>query len=291
MADEEIRQRKGEKKGFFGSMSGVQKFILVLVTGSIFFVLWTFIFGGIQNFYQLFFFLAAFAGLLVLFYFIMFAVGLYLDKEPFSPKRDYFTKVVNLAIDLKPTNVHDLYFLGSEYKKRVKGGTIVGILGLPYLIGQIKRHEENKYDGEGKLIAKKDSPMYEYSHALKKKIPVFGKIEYGNDGDTLFVYESGFLIKRRHYLRCHRKLHSDLNGDVDIYDINPVPYGSLWTYPYKQVQESPAKVMIQNQLEVILATHDHQHDLISQVADSAIYFNPAFRLLQKQNAEMVESSG
>ena len=124
---------------------------------------------------------------------------------------------------------------------------------------------------------------------LKRLVPVFEKIHYGEDGDTLIIYEAGFFFfKKRHYLRCHPSLHGDLSGDVDIYDINPVPYGTLFEYPFKQLQKDPARIMIQSQMEIVLATHDHQSDLISQGVDSAVYFNPYFRLLNKQNAEMAQ---
>jgi hypothetical protein len=45
-------------------------------------------------------------------------------------------------------------------------------------------------------------------------------------------------------------------------------------------------MMLQSQLEVILATHEHQGDLISQSADAGIYFNPYFKLVDKMNSEI-----
>lgn len=288
--EEEVTQQKAKKKseGFFGSMSSIQKALLIIFALAIFFLVWTFVFGGIQNFYQLVMFGLSFVAIAALFFIILTAIQWYLAPEFFSPKKDYYTRMVNLAIDLKPNNVNNLYFMGDIGKKRIKAGKIIGLLGIPYFIGHLKIHEEDKHDKEGKLIAKKGEPVFEYSMALRKKIPTFDKIEYGFDGDTLFIYEAGWLVfKKRHYLRCHRLLHGDLNGDVDVFDINPIPYGSFFEYPFKQIQKDPARVMIQTQLEVILATHEHQYDLISQGVDSAVYFNPYFRLLQKQNAEMV----
>lgn len=287
MEQEEV-QKKKEQEGIFGQMSTLQKVLLIIFGVAIFFVIWTFVFGGISNFYELIFFGASFIGIAVLFWVVLWAVALYMTPSQYSPKKDYFTRVVNLAMDLKPENVQDLYFMGDKSKRRVRAGKIIGILGIPYLIGNIKLHEEDLYK-KGELVAKKGSPVYEYSPVLKRNMPIYQKIEYGNDGDTVIIYESGWLLKRKHYLRCHRKLHSELNGDVDVFDINPVPYGSLWIYPFKQLQEEPSRLMIQNQLEVILATHEHQYDLISQGVDSAVYFNPYFRLLQKQNAEVVNS--
>lgn len=287
---QDISQQKAQKKeqGFFGSMSSLQKALLLIFALALFFIVWTFVFGGIQNFYQLLMFGISFLAISALFYIILTAIAWYLAPEFFSPKKDYFTRLVNLALDLKPDNVNELYFIGDIGKKRVKAGKIIGLIGVPYFIGTIKKHDSDKRDAEGKIVARKDEPILEYSYNLRRKVPTFEKIEYGKDGDTLFVYESGWLVfKRRHYLRCHRSLHSTLNGDVEVYDINPIPYGSLFEFPFKQIQKDPSRVMIQNQLEVILATHEHQYDLISQGVDAAVYFNPYFRLLERQKAEMV----
>lgn len=285
---EEIREEKAKKKdqGLFGQMSGIQKGLLIIFGLALFFIVWQTIFGGITNFYQLIAFCISFVAIAVLFYGILFFISWYLAPEYFSPKKDYFNRLVNLAVDLKPTNVKDLYFRGDKDKKRVKAGNIVGLISIPYLVGKVKKHQEDKFK-ENKLIAKKGEPVFEYSTVLKRKIPTYDGIEYGQDGDTFFIYEAGwFFLKKRHFLRCHKSLHGDLNADVDIYDINPVPYGSLYEYPFKQLQKEPERIMLQNQLEVILATSEHQLDLISQGVDSAVYFNPYFRLLHKQASEM-----
>lgn len=281
------KAKKGKQQGFFGKMSGIQKFLLIIFALGIFFVIWTFLFGGINNFYELIFFLVSFGATAVLFYAVLSFVSFFLAPEQFSPKKDYFNRLVALAFDLKPSNVQDIYFRGDKDKKRVRAGKITGLIGVPYMIGEQLRYIQDVIK-EGKIIHRIGEPVFEYSNVLKKMIPKFGQVHWGGDGDTLFIYEAGwFLFKRIHYLRCHKSLHGDLNGDVEIYDINPVPYGSLFEYPFKQLQADPAKIMIQNQLEVILATHEHQYDLISQGVDSAVYFNPYFRLMQKSNAEMV----
>ena len=292
---QEISQEKTKKQpaGLFGSMSATQKVLLIIFGLAIFFLIWTFVFGGITNFYQLIFFLASFLGVGALFYAMIFFIQMYLTPELFSPKKDYFNRLVNLAIDLKPTNVYDLYFRGDKDKKRVKAGKIVGLLGIPYFIGNVKTYGKPKdppdtvYTDEKGNKHKKGEMVYKESKVLKRKIPVFESVVWGDDGDTFFIYESGwFFIKKRHFLRCHRSLHGDLNGDVEIYDYNPIPYGSLYEYPFKQLQAHPERIMIQNQLEIIIATQEHQLDLISQGVDSAVYFNPYFRLLNKQQSEM-----
>ena len=288
---QEIAQEKTKKQpqGLFGNMSATQKVLLIIFGLAIFFLIWTFVFGGITNFYQLIFFLASFIGVGALFYAMIFFIQMYLTPELFSPKKDYFNRLVNLAIDLKPTNVYDLYFRGDRDKKRVKAGKIVGLLGIPYFIGKIATYKEDcEINGSsGTVKHQKGEMIFKDSKVLKRPIPVFEEIAWGQDGDTFFIYESGwFFIKKRHFLRCHRSLHGDLNGDVEIYDYNPIPYGSLYEYPFKQLQKDPERIMIQNQLEIIIATQEHQLDLISQGVDSAVYFNPYFRLLNKQQSEM-----
>jgi len=288
---QEIAQEKTKKQpqGLFGNMSATQKVLLIIFGLAIFFLIWTFVFGGITNFYQLIFFLASFIGVGALFYAMIFFIQMYLTPELFSPKKDYFNRLVNLALDLKPTNVYDLYFRGDRDKKRVKAGKIVGLLGIPYFIGKIATYKEDcEIKGSSGIVKhQKGEMIFKDSKVLKRPIPVFEEIAWGQDGDTFFIYESGwFFIKKRHFLRCHRSLHGDLNGDVEIYDYNPIPYGSLYEYPFKQLQKDPERIMIQNQLEIIIATQEHQLDLISQGVDSAVYFNPYFRLLNKQQSEM-----
>lgn len=285
---QEIQQKKNNetKKG---GMSWTTKIVLILIGICIFFIVWNFAFGGITSFYQLFFFGVSFVAIIGTGFLVLYFLRIWITPAQFSPKKDYFNRLVNLAIDLKPDNVRDLYFRGDKDKKRVRAGRIVGLLGIPYFIGHLKRHEKDKFDSEKKKIANAGDPVYQYSEALRKNVPVFESVEYGEDGDSFFIYEKGFMFfAKRHYLRCHKSLHGDLNGDVDIYDINPVPYGSLFEYPYKQKQKDPARIMIQNHLEVILATQEHQLDYISQGVDSAVYFNPYFRLIEKSKVEMSE---
>lgn len=290
---EDTTQQKTQKgkEGFWGSMSGVQKALLLIFAVSIFFVMWNFLFGGIKNFYQLIFFVISFVAIAGLFLLVLTMISWYLAPALFSPKKDFFNKIVVLAALYKPNNVFDLWFRGDRDKQKVRAGKIIGLLGMPYLIGLPKLYEKDTFDEAGKLIGTEGTPVYRHSQHLKRDIPVYDKIEYGKDGDTLFIYEAGwFLFKKKHFLRCHRSLHGDLNGDVFIDDINPQPYGN-WEYPFKQWQAEQPRIMLQNQLEIIIATHEHQGDLISQGVDAAVYFNPTFRLLQKQNAEMVSGEG
>ena len=270
---ENIEPKKGVKKeGLLAGMSLFRKIILFLILLSIFLLAWNFIFGGISNIWELFFATVLFVFLSACAYIVIKAVQIYVQKGYFSPREDYFTAVVNLAIDLKPNNVRDLHFQGSRDKQRVKAGKILGILGIPYMIG------EPELDDKGKM-------KYTKNEELGISLPKFKKILLGEDGDTLIVYEHGFLFPKRHFLRCDKKLHSELHGDVTVYDINPVPAG-MFEYPFRQMQKGIGNIMVQSQLEIIIATQQHQQDYISQSADSAIYWNPYMKMIQEQKAEL-----
>lgn len=275
MADQPKPPEKGtEKKGFLANLGLFQKIALLLILLAICYLLFTTFFGGITSFYQLIAFLVAFFILLGLGIVLLKAIEIYFKPSYYSPKEDYFTRVVNMGIDYKPDNLQNIYFQGDKEKRAVYGGKIIGCIGLPYLIG------EPELDKDGKW-------MYMESKLLDMKIPKFKNISYGKDGDTLFIYEKGSLInKRRHYLRCAREFHGDLNGDVVIYDINPTPYGKFWEYPFKQIQRDVGRIMIQSQLEVVIATHDHQGDLISKATDMGLYSNTQFRAMEKQQTEI-----
>ena len=266
-----------KEKGFFESLSVIQKAILFLLVLTLLFVAWVFLFGGVNSVWELAFVIILTGVVFFIGYLLIFASKLIFKQAYYSPKEDWFTRLVNTAMDFCPNNLNDLYFMGNDWKKTVRGGKIIGCLGIPYLIGKPKL---------------KDGKMQWYkSKLLNKKIPVFESIEYGMEGDTLIIYEKGWFIwAKKHYLRCHRSLHSDLNGDVVIKDINPVPYGKFFEYPFKQIQAQAPRIMLQSQLEVIIATHEHQGDLISQAADSGTYYNPFFRMVEKGKAEIARES-
>ena len=276
MADPQVNPSiPQQKKGFFEKLSLFQKALLFLFVIIIMFVIVGIALGGIGDFYQFFFYLSVFVAVCVGGYIVIKATGLIFTPQYFSPRQDLKTKFLNMAVDYKPDNINNLYFTGDVGKKRVLAGRIVGLLGLPYYSGEVKRNEK----GEVVYSTAKDF--------RGSKIPVYTNIKIKDGGDTLFITKKGLIFIKTHLIRCNRSYHSTLNGDVEIYDINPVPYGSF-EYPYKQMQETTTQLMIQNQIETILATHEHQHDLISQSVDSAIYFNPVYRYSLKAGAEMPE---
>lgn len=264
-----------KKKGVLEGLSFFRKVVLFLLILTLIFIAWSFLFGGVNSIWELAFVIVLTGVIIFVGWLIITSASFFFRKEFYSPKQDFYTRVANAAIDFCPKNLNNLYFQGDNYKKSVLAGKIIGCLGIPYFIGTPIIDKET---GNPK--------MYE-SKLLKKEVPLFSKIEYGKDGDTYIIVEKGwFVFKKRYHIRANRNLHSTLNGDVFIYDINPIPYGSHFLYPFKQLQGELPKVMIQSQMEVIIATHEHQGDLISQAADSAIYYNPFFRLVEKERAEI-----
>jgi len=291
MPDTPQRPDTQAKKGFFERMSLFQKIILFIIVIIALVVSLGVAFGGLKDFYQFFFYLIVLVGVVIVGYIVYKATSLIFAPRFFSPREDLRTKLTNMAKDYKPDNVNNLYFIGDVGKKRVLGGRIIGLLGLPYYTGKVKRYEKDVIDKDGKTVHKKNDVVYsEVKDFQGKKIPKYENITLSKDGDTLFVVkkEKFFgLFGNIHLIRAHFDYHSTLHGDVEIYDINPVPYG-FYEYPFKQMQDQVTAVMVQNQIETILATHEHQHDLISQSVDSAIYFNPVYRYSLKQASEIPE---
>lgn len=263
------------KKGFFANMSLFQKALLFVGAIVVLLLVVAIFLGGINSFYEFFFYLTIFVIILVGVYIVIKATGLIFQPKYYSPREDLFTKIKNMAQDYCPDNLGNLYAVGDIGKKRVLIGKIIGCLHLPYYSGKIK------LDADGKI------EYTEYKTMEGKKVPMYEDIRAEKDGDTFFITTKGLIFKKIHYLRMHREFHSTLNGDVEMYDINPVPYGTF-EYPYKQMQASITQIMIQNQIEVIIATHEHQHDLISQSTDAGLYSNPLMRYNIKNQAEMSE---
>lgn len=281
MADQEQQQQqeqvqsKPQKKSFLSNLGLFQKIALIIVFLILVVMAINFLLGGVQNFWQ-FVFSVFFAILLIVFvYFIIAGIDARFKREYYSPKEDLITKYMNISIALCPKNLGNLYFRGDETKQGVYAGKIIGCLAVPYLIGK-------------QILDDNGSPKTIYSEILKKNIPLFENTVYGTERDTLFLTEirSGFLgmIRKKFFYRVNRELHTELNADVFIKDINPVPQGAF-LIPTKQYQRDPGRMMIQSSLEVIMATFEHQGDLISQSADAGVYFNPYFKALEISRRE------
>ena len=288
---ENVEPQPQQQKGAFARMGLLQKVLLFIGALIVLVVVAGIVLGGIQDFYQFFFYTIVLAIVIITGYVIVKAVGLIFQPRYYSPREDLRVKLMNMASDYRPDNVRDLWFQGDVGKQRVRAGKIVGLLGMPYYTGKEKR-----YDADEKGHKKGDIVYTNVKDFENKRIPVYEDIQPKTDesgktnylGDTLFIVKKGwFLFAKLHFIRCNRDLHGDLHGDVTIFDINPQPYG-YFEYPFKQMQTMIAQVMVQNQIETILATHEHQHDLISQGVDSAIYFNPVYRYSMKQGSEIPE---
>lgn len=283
------RPQTQEKQGFFAQMGLLQKAILVIAIIIVLILSIGVALGGIESFFEFFFYIIIIVGIGVGLYILIQAAPYLFKPHYYSPRNDLRQKLIQMAADYKPDNVNELFFMGTTWKRRVSGGKIIGLLGLPYLTGEVARYEKDVLDKQGKVKHKKGDVIFteiKDPEDNAKKIPLYKNIQLGEDGDTFFVTRKGwFIFARHHLIRCKKEFHSELHGDVDIYDINPVPYG-FFEYPFKQIQKEIGQIMVQNQIETILATHEHQHDLISQSVDSAIWFNPHMRYLMKQQAEM-----
>jgi hypothetical protein len=282
-----VKPQPVQKKGFFEKMSGTQKIILVILVILVVLILIGVFMGGITSFYQLFFYGIIFVGVVVAAYIVILAAGAIFTPSYFSPRQEFKQQIENLAKDYKGKEVRDLYFLADGMRQRVKAGKIVGYLGLPNYVGDIAKYDKDVLAEDGSVVHRKGDIVFtDLRDPLGKAIPKYKNIRASGDGDTLFVVRAGGLIMgKTHFIRCAKNMHSAIIGDVDIYDINPVPYG-FFEYPYKQMQLEVGKIQMQNQLETIIATQEHQLDYISQVADASIWFNPMFRMAMKQQAEM-----
>lgn len=272
MAEQQQPEQKKEGLSLF------QKAIFVILGILLIGIMIMVFFGGINNVYQFLIIIAFIFVIVIVGYVIMKAIDILLEKKKYSPKDDFYTRIRNIAECCKPDNVLDLYFIGSRMKKGYRQGRIIGCMQLPHHVGNPIK------DINGNIVTK-------YSAQLKKDVPQFEKIVLGESCDTFFVVSQalglfGFLFPKKHFIRCDSKLHSELNGDVFIYDVNPVPYGSFFQYPLLQGQRDAPKIMMQNQLEIILMTHEYQYDLISQAADIGAYFNPALRMIREQGQEI-----
>lgn len=262
-------QKKAGNKG----LSLTQKVIIVLIAIFIVGATWWVVFGGIKNIYEFIIIIFFAVVLVVIGYIIIKAIGIITAKRYPSMKENYYTRLVNIAIASKPDNVYNLYFVGDRMKKGYKAGKIVGCMQVPHLVGQVKKDKDG-------------NPITAFSEKLKKEIVQFEQIWLGISKDTFFIVEHGFLLPKREYIRCDRALHSELNGDVFIYDVNPVPYGTFFQYPLIQLQRDAPKIMLQNQLEIILMTHEYQYDLISQATDIGMYTNPQMTAIREQGQEI-----
>lgn len=288
MADtqQNVALKPQAKKGFFERMTLFQKILLFLGVVVVLILSVSIVLGGITSFYQFFFYLIVFSVFVVGAYIVIKAVGMIYQPKYFSPRSDYTTKLINDAVDYCPDNLGNLYFTGDVGKKRILVGKIKGCIVVPHLVGDIERYSDD-VTVNGQIVHKKDSVVFTDAKTFEgKPIPKFKDVRAVGDGDTLFVAEKGFLFwTKKHNIRCHRGLHTTLNGDVDIMDINPQRYG-VFEYPYKQYQISLGQIQMQNLLETVIVGSEYHFDLVSVATDAGLYSNPLMRFSMKQGAEL-----
>lgn len=298
MADEQQKVasiQPEKKKDALSSLGLLQKVVLAIIIIAFVLIGAFVLLGGIGNMYELILAIIFLFGLLAIGWIILFSGELTFKEKYFSPKEDFFTRTVNLAIDYCPDNIRgcSVYFEGSDWKKSVRGGTIIGCLFIPNFIGEpvMEKVVFERKDKAGNVISREERLMQKYidsPYLGNRKIPAFKDVKIDSDGDTLLIYEKGFFIwKKKHYLRCHRSLHTDLNGDVVIHSLNPIAYGKFFEYPSCQIQKAPSDIMVQSQLEVLIATYEYQGDLISQGAEMGLNINPFFRAIRESQTEIM----
>jgi len=273
----QTEREQPKKKGFLESMGLFTKIFLIIIVLGILYLIWS----ALTQKQSVWDFLLNIGGIGILLFLIWLAVkGVlsFLKPKAFSPRDDNFIKFVEMAKYYKPDNLGNLFFVGSKGKKRVLAGRIVGCLGIPYLVAEFERNEKGNV-----IETNKPDPTNP-----KRKLPKIKKISVGEDGDTLFIVEKGLLNIKTRYIRCNKEYHTDLNGDVEIDDINPYPHGRF-EYPFKQIQADMEQLRMQSVLETLLTTNEYQLDLISMGVDKALTFNPDYLMARKMTSEQIQN--
>lgn len=264
-----------QKQGFWQRLGFFQKAVIVILLIVFGIIVFNFFTGAIKGVFDFFFaFLVVGVILLLLYFLVRTLLGAFKPK-PFSARESFFVKIVGIARDMKPKNVRDLYFSGDVGRQRTLYGKIVGLCGIARLSGRVK------VDSKGKTIYSKRKDPYNQNRYL----PEFEKIDLSNEYDTFFIIKKGIIFPKFHYLRVPKELHSTLNGDVEVYDINPQPYGR-WEYPFKVMQKEVRRITYQHQLEAILEVHEQQHDFAGVLVDSALGFNPNWQMIRRSGEQL-----
>ena len=271
--------QEAQGQGVAGGMGLVPKILLVLGAGL---VVTTLLFGidfsNILGFFLTLFKVLVGFGLII---FVMKAFSEMGREDAFSITEDFRTKLVMVAEQMKPPNVHQLWLRGEGTQNRALIGKIKGLAHLPYLVSQIKKDENGHI-----LFLKneKGEPIFDKNN---KKIPMRKEIT-SEDGDTVFVIDQGFM-KPPILVRCHKKYHSDLIGDIYIKDLSLVPSGEYF-YPSKQWAEQPIRIMRQSEMEAIMHTYQDNLDLISNTTQMSIASDPLYsKILGLRNEEIARA--
>lgn len=270
---------RARQKTFFGRMGLLPKLIILFaVVLLITTLLFGFDLGNIPAFIINLITIAIAVGL------IIFAIkGVMGEVEPasFSVTEDFRTKLVNQCMKLKPANVYKLWLRGEGMRSRAVIGNIVGLGHIPYKVSKPRE------DAEGNIIYHKDSKGELINDANGNPVPEMVTMDDG-DGDTIIIVKSGFFGKPD-IIRCHKKFHSELIGDVYIKDLGLIPFGEYF-YPSKQWGEDVQRIQLQNELEAISQTFSKNLDLISNVTTMSIAGDPFYqKVLALRNEEIARA--
>lgn len=218
----------------------------------------------------------------------------YLKPKPFSPTESFRNDLIRISKKLKPWNVKDLYLRGEDMRTHAKWGRIIGVGFLPYLTSRHVRDEKGKpkYEyKEGKVVMEKEWSEKHRAFIDVPK-PVMETIEE-KDGDSLFVVDrNNFPMSLfgggLDIIRCHKKFHSDIIGDIFIKAVNLVPYGEF-LYPSIQWQSDIVKIMKENESHAIIQTHRNNLDLVSNVTQMSLGADPTFQKIMLAQSERLTS--
>ena len=269
-------ERKDEQKSFWGRMGLLPKVIIAMAVILIITIL---IFG--INVGNMTGFVMNVVGVSIGAGLIYFAIkGVLGEKEPeaFSITEDFRTKLVNQCVKLKPNNVFKLWIRGEGMRARAEIGNIVGLGYIPYKVSKPMQDEK------GQVMFMKDSKGNTLKDQNGNPVPQY-KLLYNEDGDTVFVVKTG-LFGKPEIIRCHRKYHSELVGDVYIKDLGLIPFGEYF-YPSKQWMVDMQEIMIQNEVEAMVQTFSNNLDLVANVTTMSIAGDPFYqKVLSLRNEEI-----
>ena len=213
--------------------------------------------------------------------FILFAIqGITARFQPkaFSPTETFRAKIQNHAIRMKPKNVYNLYLRGEGRRSSALYGNILGVGFTPNFTSKIVRDNEGNIlylkDVRGRLIVDEQGKPIARRDVIRS-----------SDGDTIFVVKQGWL-SRPEIVRCNRKYHSELIGDVYIYDLCLSPMGD-YLYPSKQWQDEIIEIQRQNEAETVITTFMNNLDLISNVTTISIASSPEFQKILSLRNEII----
>ena len=86
--NEKLESKREDRKGFWESLSIIQKFVLFLIILTFVFIGWIFLFGGVNSIWELAFIIALIIVLFFIAWIVIAAVQIIFKSEYYSPKED-----------------------------------------------------------------------------------------------------------------------------------------------------------------------------------------------------------